>query len=209
MTESPCSLASSSTPRATAVKKGFATSSTTTPIVRLRPARSWRADSLRTNPSALIAACTRARVSSETMSGRLRTLETVPTDTPACAATSLMLTGLLTAMLPRRQRLPAACQYGSDGRNVSSRPPPLDPALSRVPIRCASRAPGHWPGTGRQPSCAPSCLLAADPAGHDLLAVARSRVGGHRVRVESLPGTQFCEQRPDIGVVGIHEHGVG
>ena len=89
-------LASSSTPRATSVKNGLATSSTTSPIVRLRPARSWRADSLRTKPSSRIEALTRSRVGRATMSGRLSTLETVATETPACAATSLMLTGTLT-----------------------------------------------------------------------------------------------------------------
>jgi hypothetical protein len=42
-----------------------------------------------------MAACTRLRVGSATTSGRLSTFETVPTETPACAATSLMLTGAL------------------------------------------------------------------------------------------------------------------
>ena len=91
-------FASSSTPRARSVKKGFATSSTTRPIVRLRPARSWRADSFRTKPSSLIEAFTRSRVARATMSGRLSTLETVATETPAWAATSLMLTGTLTRL---------------------------------------------------------------------------------------------------------------
>src|ERR1039457_2857248 len=89
-------LASSSTPRATSVKNGFATSSTIRPIIRLRPARNCRADSFRTNPSALIDSCTRSRVEAATMSGRFSTLDTVPTDTPACAATSLMLMGAFT-----------------------------------------------------------------------------------------------------------------
>jgi hypothetical protein len=80
-------------PRATSVKNGLATSSTTRPIVRLRPARSWRADSFLTKPSSVIAACTRTRVGAATISGRLMTLETVATETPAWAATSLMLTG--------------------------------------------------------------------------------------------------------------------
>ena len=89
-------LASSSTPRARSVKNGLATSSTTRPIVRLRPARSWRADSFRTKPSSLIDAFTRSRVGRATISGRLSTFETVATETPARAATSLMLTGTLT-----------------------------------------------------------------------------------------------------------------
>jgi uncharacterized protein YgbK (DUF1537 family) len=59
--------------------------------VRLRPARRCRADSLRTKPSAAIAAWTRSRVAGATVSGRLRTLLTVPTETPAAAATSRML----------------------------------------------------------------------------------------------------------------------
>jgi hypothetical protein len=74
------------------VKNGFATSSTTRPILRLRPARSWRADSFLTKPSSMIAASTRSRVGAATISRRLMTLDTVATVTPACAATSLMLT---------------------------------------------------------------------------------------------------------------------
>ena len=98
MTARPDLLTSSSTPRATSVKNGFATSSTIRPIMRLRPARSCRADSFRTNPRALIEACTRSRVEAATTSGRFITLDTVPTDTPACAATSLMLMGAFTAI---------------------------------------------------------------------------------------------------------------
>src|SRR5579859_5246148 len=56
-------------------------------------ARSWRADSFLMKPSCLIASPTRLRVGSATMSGRFSTLETVPTETPACAATSLRLAG--------------------------------------------------------------------------------------------------------------------
>ena len=62
-------------------------------MMRLRPARSWRADSFLMKPSDLIAAWTRLRVDSATTPGRLSTLDTVPTETPARAATSLMLTG--------------------------------------------------------------------------------------------------------------------
>jgi hypothetical protein len=62
-------------------------------MVRLRPARSWRADSFLMKPSCSMAARTRLRVGSATMSGRFSTLETVPTETPAWAATSLMLAG--------------------------------------------------------------------------------------------------------------------
>src|SRR3954471_19189677 len=91
MTARPAALATSSTPRATSVKKGLAMSRTTRPSVRLRPARRWRADSLRTKPRAAIASSTRRRVVSLTVSGRFRTLLTVPTETPACPATSRML----------------------------------------------------------------------------------------------------------------------
>src|SRR5215468_2604271 len=118
MTARPDSLASSSTPRATSVKNGFATSSTTSPMVRLRPARSWRADSFLMKPSCLMAACTRLRVGSATTSGRLSTFETVPTETPAYAATSLMLTGALaTVSLSLLCRKCAVIHW-----NVSNRP---------------------------------------------------------------------------------------
>ena len=90
----PSSAARSSAPRATSVKNGLRTSSTTSPIVRLRPARSWRAASLRTNPSCSMAACTRSTVAGATLSGRLSTFETVPTDTDAAAATSRTLTAI-------------------------------------------------------------------------------------------------------------------
>jgi hypothetical protein len=60
-------------------------------MLRLRPARSCRAESLRMYPSALIASTTRWRVPGDTRSGRFRTLLTVPIDTPAWRATSLML----------------------------------------------------------------------------------------------------------------------
>ena len=80
----------SSTPRATSVKNGFAMSSTMAPTVWMVPARSCRAEALRTNCSSSIASRTRSRVVSLTWSGRLSTLETVPTDTPARLATSVM-----------------------------------------------------------------------------------------------------------------------
>ncbi len=102
ITARPASLAASSTPRATSVKNGLATSSTTRPMVRLRPALSWRADSFLMNPSSLIAAWTRARVRSATTSGWFSTLETVPRDTPARAATSLILTGVFATSPPER-----------------------------------------------------------------------------------------------------------
>ena len=64
---------------------------TTMLITRLRSARSWRADSLGTHPSFLIASSTRSRVPALTRSGELTTLETVPRETPARVATSFML----------------------------------------------------------------------------------------------------------------------
>ncbi len=88
----PAGLGGEFAPRASSVKNGFAMSSTTRARKRLRPIRSCRADSLRTYPSSSMASCTRRRLVSVTVSGRLRTLLTVPMETPARAATSLMLT---------------------------------------------------------------------------------------------------------------------
>ena len=68
---------------------------TTMPIDRLRPARSCRADSLGTQPSLAMAVVTRSRVCSLTRSGEFTTLDTVPSETPASAATSFMLTEAL------------------------------------------------------------------------------------------------------------------
>src|SRR6516162_3780250 len=181
MTDRPAMLASSSTPRATSVKNGLATSRTTRPIVRLRPARSWRADSFLTNPRALIAAFTRSRVDGATMSGRFSTLETVPTETPACAATSLMLMGALTrtsrgspglqareesgAARPRsvagvcRRRLASCC--GEDCLPVPglSRPSPAAGAGAHVRL-----CPG---GVEHDPGRAPAPLAARTP-GHSV-----------------------------------------
>ena len=64
------------------------------PMLRLLPARSCRAASLRTKPSRSIAACTLATVSGATLSGWLSTFETVPTETDAAAATSRTLTDM-------------------------------------------------------------------------------------------------------------------
>ena len=71
---------------------------------RLAPARSCLADSLRVKPRAAMASSTARRVGSATMSGRLSTLETVPTATPARAATSFTLGRLAaTSILPGRR----------------------------------------------------------------------------------------------------------
>jgi hypothetical protein len=82
------SSAASSMPWATSWKNGLVPSSITYASVRLVPARSWRADSLRTNPRSAIARSTRSRVRALTTSGRFITFETVPSETPAAAATS-------------------------------------------------------------------------------------------------------------------------
>jgi LacI family transcriptional regulator len=60
------------------------------PMLRLRPARSWRADSLRTQPSLAIAFSTRDRVASETRAGEFNTLDTVPRDTPGTVSNDLV-----------------------------------------------------------------------------------------------------------------------
>jgi hypothetical protein len=78
-------------PRATSVKNGLAMSSRIAPTVVMVPARSVRAEPLGTNDSASIAWSTRSRVGADTRSGRFSTFETVPSETPACRATSLML----------------------------------------------------------------------------------------------------------------------
>ncbi len=87
--------------------------------MRLRPARSWRAESLRTYPSRLIADSTRILVGPATVSGRLRTFDTVPTETPAARATSLMPGGCAMA-----KTLPSS--FGrrvSDPASTAPRPP--------------------------------------------------------------------------------------
>ena len=61
------------------------------PTVRETPARSCRAEALRWKFSSSMACSTLARVLSATDSGRLSTFDTVPTETPAAAATSLTL----------------------------------------------------------------------------------------------------------------------
>lgn len=78
ITAYPRSLATSSTPAATSVKKGLPMSMTDRPTVRLCPARRLEAEPWRTNPSSRMAPSTRARVDPATFSGRLSTLDTVP-----------------------------------------------------------------------------------------------------------------------------------
>ena len=81
----PSSAARSSAPRATSAKNGLPTSSTMSPMLRLRPARSCRAASLRTKPSSSIACMTRSTVAGDTFAGRFSTFETVPTETDAAS----------------------------------------------------------------------------------------------------------------------------
>ena len=69
-------------------------------MLRLDPARSCRAASLRTKPSASIAARTRSVVDGATLSGGFSTLETVPTDTPARSATSRTLIAISSRLSP-------------------------------------------------------------------------------------------------------------
>src|SRR4029453_10570511 len=71
------------------------------PMERLRPARSWRAGSFGIQPSFAIASSTRRRVGSATMLGEFKTFDTVPSETPASAATSFMLTVVLRAAMRR------------------------------------------------------------------------------------------------------------
>ena len=92
------------------MKNGLPMSITTMLTTRLRPARSWRADSFGTQPSLAIAVSTRSRVVGLTRSGEFTTLETVPSETPASVATSFMLVddlrGTGTPQGPRRARRP-------------------------------------------------------------------------------------------------------
>ena len=88
---SPLAAAMSSAPRATSVKNGLRMSGTISPTSVARPARSVAAEPFGTQPSSSIASRTRSRVSSATRSGRLTTFETVPTETPARSATSLIV----------------------------------------------------------------------------------------------------------------------
>ena len=79
------------TPRARSVKNGFEISGTTSPMTRLRPARRLRADALGTKPISSITFCTFRSVRGANISGRFIALETVPKETPAAFATSLIL----------------------------------------------------------------------------------------------------------------------
>src|SRR5215218_6984347 len=123
----------------------------------LRPAARCRAEAFGTKLSSEMAASTRARVEGRTMSGRLRTLETVPSETPALAATSLMLTLAIPAPF-------AGATYPGGRRRRPSR------------AGAASRQ-----GKGRSRSGAPAGLGAADAVGDDALLVAARGVRLHGV----------------------------
>src|SRR6478609_8651126 len=116
-------------------------------MVRERPAASCLADALGTKPSSAIAASTLARVAARTAAGRLSTLETVPSETPARAATSLMLT---VAMGPP---LAAETYRVRRGRPGSARAW-LEPPRRRGPA--PARCPGPSPPPDRLRRAAPS-----------------------------------------------------
>src|SRR5512146_2659717 len=73
------------------------------------------------NPSSWIAAWTRALVRSATTSGWFSTLETVPRDTPARAATSLILTGVFATSPPERSVSGGAPAHVNLGQREHSR----------------------------------------------------------------------------------------
>ena len=62
------------------------------PTVRLLPTRSWWAALLRTKPVLSMASRTLERVGAATVEGLFNTFDTVPTDTCARRATSLIVT---------------------------------------------------------------------------------------------------------------------
>ena len=100
------------------------------------------------------------------MSGRFSTLETVPTDTPACAATSLMLAGA-SATVPSRMW----CKSAALIWNVSNGP-------SRSPPRAgARRRSRNCPGSTWAPFTSSAgernalpCQLTADACGLPVVA---------------------------------------
>jgi hypothetical protein len=90
--EYPFWLAASSAPRAISVNKGFETSGSINAKVFEFDAWIFFAKLLETNPSSSIACWTLTSVAGATISGRFRTLETVPIDTRALRATWRTLT---------------------------------------------------------------------------------------------------------------------
>ena len=103
-TEYPRRSSAASAPRATSVKNGLPASRTTSPTILLWVDRRRDADPLRIYPSSSMADSTAARVASETVSGRLRTFDTVPTETPARAATSRISADFRVICCHQRQR---------------------------------------------------------------------------------------------------------
>ncbi len=92
MTTYPAASAASFAPFARSVKNGFEISGTTNPRTRVLPARRVRAEALGTKPKSEMAFWTFFKVAGAKISGRLIAFETVPRETPAFRATSLILT---------------------------------------------------------------------------------------------------------------------
>jgi hypothetical protein len=67
------------------------------------PERRCRAKPFGIKPNSSITFCTRARVSGATISGRFKTFEAVPTDTPAYFATSRKLRAMAMMTIPLKR----------------------------------------------------------------------------------------------------------
>src|SRR4051812_38175902 len=65
------------------------------------------------------------------------------------------------------------------------------------------------PEVGMERSRAPAGLLAADAFTGDAFLVTGAGVGGVGLGVETLRLPQFGQQRPHVGVVGVHQDVVG
>src|ERR1019366_3269100 len=87
MTTYPAKRAASFTPLAKSVKNGFEMSGTTSPKIRVFPARKVCAEAFGINFNSSIAFRTFFNVSGARISGRLMAFETVPNETPAFSAT--------------------------------------------------------------------------------------------------------------------------
>src|SRR5882762_457507 len=103
-------------------KNGLAMSGTVTRSFRVLNVRRLFAEALGEYPSLCTAESTRRRVPSETISGELRTRDTVAVETPARAATSR----IVVILGPLMSASPAAwfsrAQTGRDGRVYALRP---------------------------------------------------------------------------------------
>src|SRR5699024_6902968 len=125
----------------------------------VNPPRSSRPARLGTYPSSAIACSTRARVSALTTGRSLTTLETVFQDTPACWATSLMLTrrtigflrpvgdGPRRARGPRGSRIPSGHQISHVGTR-DARPAPAEGRAGGISHRGRGASPSRrWART--------------------------------------------------------------